>query len=78
MKVRQDDKGLYINSGLWRYRPGEVPGYSHVYYMGEGGLKVGDKPKVSRVTGAPLIRIKTTDGRVIYWADEYEHNLRSN
>jgi len=38
MKVRQDDKGLYIVNarGSGHYRPGEVPAYAHAYDMSDG------------------------------------------
>lgn len=73
MKVRQDAKGLYIVNarGSGHYRPGEVPSYAHAYDMSAGGLKEGDNPKATHVVGAPLLRIRTDDGRVLYWADEY-------
>lgn len=75
MKIRQDEKGLYIKGPFDLYRPGGVPGYDHVYDMSDGGLTVNDNPKTSYVTGTPLIKIKLADNRLLYWATEYTHNL---
>lgn len=80
MKIRKDERGLYIRGRFYKagepdnpYRPGNVPGYDHVYDMSNGGLKEGDNPKTHHVAGAPLIKITLPD-RVLYWAEEYTLN----
>ncbi len=75
MKIRQDEKGLYIKGPFDLYRPGGVPGYDHVYDMSDGGLAVNDNPKTSYVAGTPLIKINLADNRLLYWATEYTHRL---
>ncbi len=74
MKVRRDEKGLYIANarGDGPYRPGGIIGYDHAYDMSYGGLQEGDNPRAYHVAGAPLLRIKL-DGRDIYWAAETLH-----
>lgn len=78
MKIRCDERGLYITSRGGKdypdghYRPGRVVGYSHVFRMDDGGLKEGSNPKTYHVSGAPLIKITLDDGTVLYWATTYE------
>lgn len=75
MKIRQDEKGLYIKGPYDLYRPGNVPGYDHVYNMSDTGLKAGDNLKTGYVAGTPLIKITLADGTVLYWATEYQHSI---
>lgn len=82
MRIYRDEKGLYIRSRCFslgdtdHYRPGEVPGYAHVFDMSSAGLTEGDNPKAAYVAGAPLVRIRLEDGRVLHWENESEHRLR--
>lgn len=68
--VRFDTKGLLVIAGGYRARPGDVAGYSHVYDMSDGGLKVGQHVKARHVAGTPLTKIKLSDGRVLHWHHE--------
>ncbi len=76
MKIRKDERGLYITGrdGVDHYRPGAISGYAHAYAMQDGGLVEGDNPKTAHVSGAPLIRIRTADGKTLYWAATSLHD----
>lgn len=82
MRIHRDEKGLYIRSRYFslgdtdHYRPGGVPGFDHAFDMSEAGLAEGDNPKATHVAGAPLVRIRLEDGRVLHWASESAHRLR--
>lgn len=66
-KVKQDDKGIFIQTGGYIFRPGPVPGYSHALRMDDGGLKVGDIVKAHHIAGDLIAKIKLNDGSVVYW-----------
>lgn len=80
MKIRKDDRGLYIQSRFWsdnpegHYRPGAVPGYDYAVDMDHGNLNEGDNPKTHHCAGVPLVKITLANGRVLHWAATYEHD----
>ncbi len=53
--VWQDEEGIYVRSGGYIARPGDVIGYSHAYRMDDDGLKKGDKVKTHHIGGTPLV-----------------------
>lgn len=67
MKIRKDEKGLYIKNYFGKHRPGNFPGYSHAYDTLSGILEEGDDPKVSQMTGMPFLKIRCPDGTYVYW-----------
>lgn len=73
MLIREDDKGLFIQSRWGKdsppYRPGPLPGWDHVYKTLACGLKKGDNPKTRHVDGAPAIYITLESGEKIVWGD---------
>lgn len=69
-KVRQDQTGLYIQSGGYVARPGPVNGYGHAYRMDDGGLQPGDAVKSRHVSGTPLNVITLPNGYKTRWHHE--------
>lgn len=65
--VREDEQGLFIKTGGYQFRPGNVTGYDHAYRMDAGGLKPGDYVTARHIGGSPIARITLADGTNIHW-----------
>lgn len=83
--VRCDERGIFILSEGFRFRPKDVKGdkdvkdvvgdvsgsgeNSHAHDMSDGGLVVGDRVKVYYRAGGSL-SVKTSDGKKLLWCCE--------
>lgn len=65
--IREDDSGLFIVTGGYRFRPGENPEYSHAFRTDDGGLRAGMKVKAAHWAGSQVARIRLDDSSVLVW-----------
>jgi hypothetical protein len=68
-KVKEDDQGIFIQTGGYIFRPGDINGCAHAYEMDDGGLRKGDDVKARHVAGSQLAKLKLADGSVRYWGN---------
>lgn len=68
--IRQDDRGIYVQTGGYRFRPGDKNGYSHAYTMDDAGLQPGDRVKARHIGGSIIAKITLADGGVRHWSEE--------
>lgn len=68
--VQNDEKGLYVRTGGYVFRPGATRSYSHAIRMDDAGLMAGDRVKARHKGGTPLAKLTLMDGTTTYWAEE--------
>lgn len=68
--VQNDEKGLYVRTGGYIFRPGATRSYSHALRMDDAGLMAGDRVKARHKGGTPLAKLTLMDGTTTYWAEE--------
>lgn len=77
MKVQRDENGLFVRNAIGSvYRPGDVPGFSHVYQMDDGGLEEGMQVKVRQIAQSPIVKIVLPSGETRIWCAEDFATLR--
>jgi len=75
--VREDERGVFIQIGGIKARPGAITGYSHAYRMEQAGLKAGEHVLARHVPETELVEIRLPDGARLRWADEALHLLEA-
>lgn len=75
--VREDSEGVYINTGGYRFRPGNVGHYDAIFDMSDAGLKAGDRIKASHWAYSTLAKIHVNN-KVYYWHadDRYKYGMK--
>lgn len=71
--VRQDQEGLLIITGGYKFRPGAIRGMNHCFRQDIADLKVGDRVKARHVGGTTYAKITTLTGVILHWGNEYAH-----
>lgn len=74
--VHKDEMGIYIITGGYTFRPGNIDGYDHAYNMSGDGVLVGSKIKARHIAGTPLCRITLTKTDKRIWGNNYIHGIK--